>query len=75
MPPPDATLTIAVEATAAAPRTLVLRCPHAVTTLPLPAEAADGAAERAATSLAILQHYSTTACACGRVDTSPGTVA
>jgi hypothetical protein len=74
MPPPDATLTIAVEATAAAPRTLVLRCPHAVTTLALP-PAADATTERAATSLAILQHYSTTACACGRADTAPGTVA
>jgi hypothetical protein len=66
MPPPDATLTIAVEADPAASggRTLVLRCPHAVTTLPLPGEAA-AAAERAATTLAILQHYSRTACACG----------
>ncbi len=48
-----------------AARMLVIRCPHATTTLPLPARA-DAAAERIATSLAILQHYSTTACACAR---------
>ena len=66
MPPADATLTIMVESDpATAARTLVLRCPHAVTTLPLPATT-DPAAERAATTLAILQHYRTTACACAR---------
>ena len=66
MPRADATLTIAIEdATGATARALVVRCPHGVTTLPLPAMT-DAAAERAATTLAILKHYGTTACACGR---------
>ena len=66
MPRDDAALTITIENDpTTALRTLVIRCAHAVTTLPLPAQA-DAATERIATSLAILQHYSTTACACGR---------
>ncbi len=66
MPDADTALTIAVEEPSeAGARTLVLRCPHAVTTLPLSPDA-DAAAERAATTLAVLQHYSRTACACGR---------
>ncbi len=66
MPGVDATLTITVETDpATAARTLVIRCPHAVTTLPLPTTA-EAAAERTATTLAVLKHYSTTGCACGR---------
>ena len=64
MPSADPTLTISVEADpAGGVRTLVVHCPHATTTLPLPAPA-DAAAERAAMTLAVLQHYRTTGCRC-----------
>ncbi len=67
MPTSDATLNITIEDDpTAATRTLTIRCAHARTTLPLPA-AVDAVAERTATTLAVLQHYSTTAYACGRV--------
>ncbi len=67
MPTTDATLSITIEHDpTSAVRTLTIRCPHAITTLPLPATAAT-VAERTATTLAVLQHYSTTACACGCV--------
>ena len=66
MPPADATLTISVELDpAGSSPTLVVRCSHGTTTLPLP-ETADAAAERAATTLVVLQHYTTTGCSCTR---------
>ena len=66
MPTTDATLTITIEPDhAGAARTLVVRCPHGTTTLPLPT-VADAAAERVATTLAVLQHYRTTGCGCTR---------
>ncbi len=66
MPTTDTTLTITIEPDhAGAPRTLVVRCPHGTTTLPL-SETADVASERAATTLVVLQHYRTTGCGCTR---------
>ncbi len=66
MPTSDATLTITIEPDpAGGARTLVVRCRHGTTTLPL-SETADVAAERAATTLAVLQHYRTTGCNCTR---------
>ncbi len=66
MPTSDATLTITIEPDpAGAGRTLLVRCPHGTTTLRL-SETADVAAERAATTLAVLQHYRTTGCGCIR---------
>ena len=70
LPADTLTVTIEDDPTMAA-RTLVIRCAHAVTTLPLPTDA-DAAAERMATTLAVLQHYSTTTCACGRVPPHQG---
>ena len=67
MPTTDGTLTITIDDPT---RTLTIRCPHAVTTLPLP-PAADAGAERTATTLAVLRHYRTTGCACGRVTRQP----
>ena len=66
MPPADATLTISVEPDPAGiSPTLVVRCPHGRTTLPL-AATADAAAERTATTLVVLQHYTITGCRCTR---------
>ena len=70
MPTTDGTLTITIEDDPTTARTLTIRCPHAVTTLPLP-PAADAGAERTATTLAVLRHYRTTGCACGRVTRQP----
>ena len=71
MPRTDATLTITIEHDpATASRTLVIRCAHAITTLPLPATA-DTAAERTGRTLAILKHYSITTCACGPATRPP----
>ena len=62
----DTTLTITTEQdpSAAAPM-LRMQCAHGTTTLTLPV-AVDGAAERVATTLAVLQHYRTTGCSCTR---------
>ncbi len=66
MPGADATLTISIgHDPNADSRMLLVRCPHGTTTLPLPPDApAD--AERAAVTLAVLQHYRTTGCTCTR---------
>ena len=64
MPPPDPTLTTSIDdAINRQPRRLTVRCPHGHTTLPLPS-VPNLPAERVATVLAVLQHYSATGCAC-----------
>jgi hypothetical protein len=60
----DPPLTITRASGAAAPR-LIVRCPHATTTLDLPTPL-DAAAERSLTAVAVLQHYSITGCSCTR---------
>ena len=67
MPSARATLTVTIASDrAGGARTLVVRCPHGTTRLPLP-ETADAAAERTATTLVVLQHYAVTHCRCIRL--------
>ena len=46
-------------------RMLLVRCPHGMTQLPL-SRGGSREAERAATTLVVLQHYRTTGCGCTR---------
>ena len=66
MDPSETTLSITTEQgpSAAAPM-LRMQCTHGTTTVALPV-AADRAAERVATTRAVLQHYRTTGCSCTR---------
>jgi hypothetical protein len=64
MPLPNPFLIITLsDATDRQPRSLSVRCSHGQSTLPLPSTP-NPPAERAATALVVLQHYSATGCAC-----------
>ncbi len=62
----ETTLSITTEQDPSASAPLLrMQCAHGTTTLTLPV-AVDRAAERVATTLAVLQHYRTTGCSCTR---------